>query len=1261
MRLHSITLENLNSLYGRHHVDVDNDLGGAPLFVIVGPTGAGKSTLLDAVSLALFGETPRLRNSRGRSTSTGGDARLVMSRGTASCFAAVEVSLPTSTGRARYRAAWAARRARGDAEGRLQTVRRQLERQDEDGTWQTLVASDLKKIWEPAFRSVFADLDADTFRRTMLLPQGEFAALLKADVATKAGLLERLTDTAAFAEVGARASAMKRAADERLAATHAELQRACDVTPEQATAIERDLAAARATAAKLNTEVERLSALRAWQDRRRKLQSECEAAASELARAVAAVDAHSADAARLASHREVDAAAEAAHTYRQLHTSEQVLAAQLATVSAELLQTKAAADAALTRRDLAASELAQRQQAREALEPALEEARLARANVEARRAELAAHLERRAAAVARTERATAEQVAAQGRRDACQRNLASTQAQLAEFDGLDALSDALSGIQARVERVGRLAPRVVEADESVAQLLMAQEAATQQAARARDGVTDRHALEAELRGDQQRLRTTLRAALPQGVDLGAWRETHDAVLQRRRANLSRYQRATGLADERRRAADEAASARVSLQASDAAAGAAAEHEAALSATDQETQRQLQLAQARLEELSFSVELIARRAILVDDDPCPLCGSEQHPYRVDASLLAEHDAALVARHHERTAEVEQLSARRVGLVQELTTTAAQRERAEATSETLRAQCRVLEERVVALNEAMTALVGSEHHASPPDTWRQAQRASEHYIVRDTRLRRFVDGVSDRLTAASARVQEAAGQTAKATAELDDVTARLTTLELRHRELTKSRAQLSAELDDAMAAIRDAFHNAGIEVGDGVTECIEAIAEAQRRIETHRALTTHLATLRDNDQALAAHVAATQAVREASESDLAELSAVAAHQTGLLATAQATAEQMLGGQCPEALATAAGQELTRLRAALDRAAADVERAGAAAAALGGQQQILGERALELAAAVSASKVQLDAILAASGLPDTDALNLVRLDDDEAARLVVAEESRAQARRSATIRLETLMEMQEGHLATCPPGDDPSRRELDTAALMEQARTALDASNRKLGALTAEDERIRVALASRRDVRSRWERARADAATWQRLHKLIGTGEGRAFQEFAQTLNLHELTARANVHLQQLHSRFELTVARNSSGQAELDFAIIDNAQGRKVRPVTTLSGGETFLVSLALALGLSDLSNRGFPIETLLLDEGFGALDAAALDDVLAVLEQLRHARHVQVGLISHVDAVRERVGARVIIEPRGDGRSTVRVDHVAPMG
>jgi exonuclease SbcC len=219
MKIVRVGVENLNSLYGRHQVDLEADLGDAPLFLIIGPTGAGKSTLLDAICLALFGQTPRLPSERQKSGSDFGlpadDSRRIMSEGTAHCRAEVDFTKTESGGPARYRAIWACQRARRKAGGNLQPAERTLERWD-NGRWTLLGGGRQQKHFQEAFQQALEGFRVEDFKRSVLLAQGDFAALLQADRRERADLLERLTGTDIYQRIGQIAAQRRSAAQKAL-------------------------------------------------------------------------------------------------------------------------------------------------------------------------------------------------------------------------------------------------------------------------------------------------------------------------------------------------------------------------------------------------------------------------------------------------------------------------------------------------------------------------------------------------------------------------------------------------------------------------------------------------------------------------------------------------------------------------------------------------------------------------------------------------------------------------------------------------------------------------------------------------------------------------------------------------------------------------------------------------------------------------------------------------------------------------------------
>ncbi len=169
------------------------------------------------------------------------------------------------------------------------------------------------------------------------------------------------------------------------------------------------------------------------------------------------------------------------------------------------------------------------------------------------------------------------------------------------------------------------------------------------------------------------------------------------------------------------------------------------------------------------------------------------------------------------------------------------------------------------------------------------------------------------------------------------------------------------------------------------------------------------------------------------------------------------------------------------------------------------------------------------------------------------------------------------------------------------------------------------------------------------RKEAMRWEKLSKLIGSANGKVFSNFAQGLTLERLVQLANRHIATFTDRYTI---RKTHGK-DLELEIVDGYQADIVRPMTTLSGGESFLVSLALALGLSELASRKTQINSLFIDEGFGMLDASTLEVAISALENLR-ANGKTIGIISHVEALKERIGTQVQVVKQQGGHSDIRI-------
>ncbi len=225
--------------------------------------------------------------------------------------------------------------------------------------------------------------------------------------------------------------------------------------------------------------------------------------------------------------------------------------------------------------------------------------------------------------------------------------------------------------------------------------------------------------------------------------------------------------------------------------------------------------------------------------------------------------------------------------------------------------------------------------------------------------------------------------------------------------------------------------------------------------------------------------------------------------------------------------------------------------------------------------------------------------------------------------------------------------PRSSDEERqeREEQLAALAQTITRADEVWVATRGKLAKDDE----TRTTRQKHEGELEKLRRDASVWEELAGLIGSSDGRRFRGFAQSLTLDILLGRANAQLERLFPRYRIERAPGS----DLGLQVADLDMGGVVRSVDTLSGGETFVVSLALALALAGLSAQSVPLRTLFIDEGFGSLDAASLEAVLDVLDTIQ-AEGKQIGVISHVAEIAERFRVRVHVHRQGDGRSTIRI-------
>jgi exonuclease SbcC len=162
---------------------------------------------------------------------------------------------------------------------------------------------------------------------------------------------------------------------------------------------------------------------------------------------------------------------------------------------------------------------------------------------------------------------------------------------------------------------------------------------------------------------------------------------------------------------------------------------------------------------------------------------------------------------------------------------------------------------------------------------------------------------------------------------------------------------------------------------------------------------------------------------------------------------------------------------------------------------------------------------------------------------------------------------------------------------------------------------------------------------------------LDKLIGASDGRKYRNFAQALTFEHLIALANSQLQKMSERYLLKRTGEISNPFEL--SVVDKFQNSEERTAQNLSGGEKFIVSLSLALGLANMASKNMRIDTMFIDEGFGTLDSDYLDVALSALSNLQSEGKI-IGVISHLSELKERIATHIEVIPTGNGYSKIQI-------
>ncbi len=1235
MRILCIRGENLASLYGPFELPIDaGPIAETGLFSISGPTGAGKSTLMDALCLALFGRTPRL-GERGRSVMVGrpeddasllveaNDVRSILSRGAGEGYAEVDFE---GVDGGRYRARWSVKRARGRASGRLQQPRMVLA----DLRAGEALDSGLTGVPEGVQRLI--GFKYEEFKRAVVLPQFEFTALLKADPDERAGILERVTGTDIYSRLSVAAHERAGVEDEKLRLIEA---RAGAVTllsdEERVAAVDRA-----AELARVQDEARRAAKLAAdalrWHETAEKLASDVAEASTVLARAT---DQRLAGESLRAELHAVDGA----QALRPLYDT--------------AARTAGERDEAARHLESAQSRLAVAKHARaragDAEKEATSAAEHATARIEAARSELARAREFDIGIAEATRRSgQANDALAEAYAELNKADDALVQIRRSIADCENSRERALAWLRDRADRkvLASEWPRweselrdhasiVADLSRREAALTAARDGLRSAEARKKKLEQKAHGLEVAFARLEQRSRAASEATAED--DPRALKTRADEFADRRDVLKGLATQAEHAATARA-AREEAAEA---VRADGAAIGSTRREAEANERKIAGAEAALTAAQEALERIAAALGLEDHRDELVDGEPCPLCGATSHPYAKKApseSLHRKQGEAVAA----AKKDIDKLRKASTDAAKMIARTEASLEKARAEEERQEAALEKAQERYSKLRES--GIVGVPARAADAGEKLAAMLAAAEAELSGARTEQE-QAIARKLAADAARKE-----LDDARREIEDARKALTTGERENergakevekhgeavRGLVARRDGIEAGLDSALAFRNDWRASARNDPVTFSRDCAGVARDHAERDAERSVAEEQLAAFRQSLEGASAR--ADERRRQADEA-----AGTAAREIATLESVRSARVNVLGGRPADAVEKELRDtdKAAHERSELERGkAADAERVLAAA---GQQVTGVGERLDQVRAAADAADRALVTALADRAMDRTRLATVLSRDaawiESTRASLAALDKAFYEAEARLADRQRNVRE----HEAKGRP--EVSKHEA------AQFATEAEAREREAAGMLSE-----VQLRVREDERNRTELAklaverdsqRSLADRWRRLADVIGSSDGKKFRTFAQGLALDALLLHANHHLRCLAPRYGLMRVPGTN----LELQVVDHDLGDEARSVNGLSGGETFLVSLALALGLASLSTRVTQARTLFIDEGFGTLDRDTLENAMGALDALR-ATGRTIGVISHVPELHERIGVCVNVERVSAGRSRV---------